>query len=227
MPGFLGHNRLAHSGRINLRGSVGGRGTSTRASRALLLTPSLGASRAEGQLRRGGWDSWMSLPTSGLGVPQAASQSLHSGNSMGLDVCSAGGSTDSAVLLPRPEVRLPLAELLGGLGIRLVQRFQQARPLPQSRGYFRPHSGRRSGWDSLLGSIQLFRGIGGLRRRFHGSRGSGRERNGTARSTGTGLQWAASAEVEVRETSSAGAEVQHAASEGADAQGVSLVGAGR
>jgi len=158
VPGFLGHNRLAHSGRINLRGSVGGRGTSTRASRALLLTPSLGASRAEGQLRRGGWDSWMSLPTSGLGVPQAASQSLHSGNSMGLDVCSAGGSTDSAVLLPRPEVRLPLAELLGGLGIRLVQRFQQARPLPQSRGYFRPHSGRRSGWDSLLGSIQLFRG---------------------------------------------------------------------
>jgi len=63
-----------------------------------------------------------------------------------------------AVLLPRLEVRLPLAELLGGLGIRLVQRFQQARPLPQSRGYFRPHSGRRSGWDSLLGSIQLFRG---------------------------------------------------------------------
>jgi len=63
-----------------------------------------------------------------------------------------------AVLLPRSEVRLPLAELLGGLGIRLVQRFRQARPLPQPRGYFRPHSGRRSGRDSLLGSIQLFRG---------------------------------------------------------------------
>jgi len=63
-----------------------------------------------------------------------------------------------AVLLPRSEVWLLLAELLGGLGILLVQRFQQARPLPQSWGYFRPHSGRRSGWDSPLGSIQLFRG---------------------------------------------------------------------
>ena len=63
-----------------------------------------------------------------------------------------------AVLLPRSEVWLPLAELLGGLGILLVQRFQQAHPLPQSWGYFRPHSGHRSGWDSLLGSIQLSRG---------------------------------------------------------------------
>jgi len=95
VPGFLGHNHLAHSGHINLRGSVGGRRASTRASRALLLTPSLGASQAEGQLRRGGWDSWMSLPTSGSGVPQAANRSLHSGNGMGLDVCGAGGSTDS------------------------------------------------------------------------------------------------------------------------------------
>jgi len=95
VPGFLGRNRLAHSGRINLRGSVGGRGVSTRASRALLLTPSLGASRVEGRLRRGGWDSWMSLLTSGLGVPQTASWSLRSGNGTGLDVCGAGGSTDS------------------------------------------------------------------------------------------------------------------------------------
>jgi len=62
-----------------------------------------------------------------------------------------------AVLLPRSEVWLPLAELLGGLGILLVQHFQQARPLPQSRGYFHPHSRRWSGWDSPLGSIQLFR----------------------------------------------------------------------
>jgi len=50
---------------------------------------------------------------------------------------------------------------------------------------------------------------------------------GTAGSVGTGLQWAASAEVEVQETSSVGAEARHAASEGVDAQGVSLVGAGR
>jgi len=95
VPGFLGRNHLAHSGRINLRGSVGGRGASTQASRALLLTPSLGASQAEGQLRHGGWDSWMSLLTSGSGVPQTASRSLHNGNSTGLDVCGVGGSTNS------------------------------------------------------------------------------------------------------------------------------------
>ena len=37
----------------------------------------------------------MSLPMSGSGVPQAANRLLHSGNGMGLDVCRAGGSTDS------------------------------------------------------------------------------------------------------------------------------------
>ena len=37
----------------------------------------------------------MSLLTSGSGVPQTASQSLHSGNGTGLDICGAGGSTDS------------------------------------------------------------------------------------------------------------------------------------
>jgi len=37
----------------------------------------------------------MSLPTSGSGVPQTASRSLHSGNDMGLGICGAGGSTDS------------------------------------------------------------------------------------------------------------------------------------
>jgi len=56
---------------------------------------------------------------------------------------------------------------------------------------------------------------------------AGGSATGTVRSVGMGLQWAASAEVEVRETSSVGAEVRHAASEGVDAQGVSLVGAGR
>jgi len=37
----------------------------------------------------------MSLLTSGSGVQQTASRSLHSGNGTGLDVCGAEGSTDS------------------------------------------------------------------------------------------------------------------------------------
>jgi len=95
VPGFLGRNRLAHLGRVNFRGSVGSRGASTQASRVLSPAPGLGASRKESQLRRGGWDSWMSLLTSGFGGPQTAGRSLHNGNGTGLDVCGAGGSTDS------------------------------------------------------------------------------------------------------------------------------------
>jgi len=95
VPGFLGRNHLAHLGRVDLRGSAGSRGVSTRASRVLSPAPGPGASRKESQLRRGGWDSWMSLLTSGFGGPQTAGRSLHSGNGTGLDVCGAGGSTDN------------------------------------------------------------------------------------------------------------------------------------
>jgi len=129
-----------------------------------------------------------------------------------------------AVLLPRPEVWLPLAELLGGLGIWLVQRFSRRVLYLSLRVIFVHIADVRAGGTAFWVASNCSAGIGGLRRAPVEAGGSA---TGTARSVGTGLQWAALAGVEVQETSSAGAEVRHAASEGVDVQGVPLAGAGR
>jgi len=118
----------------------------------------------------------MSLLTSSLGVPQTGSQSLHSGNGTGLDVCGVGGSTDSGSSSSEAGSPVTAGRIARGTGWCSV--FSR-RALYLSLGVIFVHiADIGAGGAAFWVASNCSAGIGGLQKRFHDSHGSGWEHNG-------------------------------------------------